>query len=186
MPIKRSYFLTLNFITFLCKKQGFFAVIQYKKENRRNGADLVKFQFVALFKSAQPGSDHHCHCEERSDVAISWYIVCWQKPSKYRTISIGAPTLLLGQSMDCTGRLPRRGVAPPRNDTEGVRRQQPSNRPINSNFPKGCKKTHRRTGAFLSKINRTRSAGSLLAHSSCHAVTGKVHKTPPFGGVLCY
>ena len=48
-PVKRSYFLTLNFNTFLCKKQGFFAVIHYKKENRRNGADLVKLQFIGLF-----------------------------------------------------------------------------------------------------------------------------------------
>ena len=33
---------------------------------------LATFQFVELFKSAQPGSDHHCHCEERlRDVAIS-------------------------------------------------------------------------------------------------------------------
>jgi len=32
---KNPYFLTLNFITFLCKKQGFFADIQYKKEIRK-------------------------------------------------------------------------------------------------------------------------------------------------------
>ena len=33
--------------------------------------DLFKFQFIVLFKSVQPGKKHHCHCEERSDVAIS-------------------------------------------------------------------------------------------------------------------
>ena len=33
---------------------------------------VFKFQFVVLFKSALPGNDYHCHCEERSDVAISW------------------------------------------------------------------------------------------------------------------
>ena len=31
----------------------------------------TKFQFVALFKSAQPGNDYHCHCEARRAVAIS-------------------------------------------------------------------------------------------------------------------
>ena len=25
---------------------------------------LCKFQFVALFESAQPTTDHNCHCEE--------------------------------------------------------------------------------------------------------------------------
>jgi hypothetical protein len=34
---------------------------------------MVKFQFIALFKLAQPDSDYHCHCEERlRDVAISY------------------------------------------------------------------------------------------------------------------
>ena len=31
-----------------------------------------KFQFSVLLKSAQLGNDYLCHCEERSDVAISW------------------------------------------------------------------------------------------------------------------
>ena len=34
--------------------------------------DCSKFQFIVLSKSAQLGNDHYCHCEERSDVAISW------------------------------------------------------------------------------------------------------------------
>ena len=42
--------------------------IVYSHENNQ----IFKFQFIALFKSAQLGNDHYCHCEERSDVAISW------------------------------------------------------------------------------------------------------------------
>ena len=30
-----------------------------------------KFSFIAQLQSTQPGNDYHCHCEERSDVAIS-------------------------------------------------------------------------------------------------------------------
>ena len=32
---------------------------------------MFKFSFIAQLQSTQPGNDYHCHCEERSDVAIS-------------------------------------------------------------------------------------------------------------------
>ncbi len=47
----------------------------------------------------EPGSDHHCHCEERSDVAISWY---------YLYYCIALPGIVPG---DC------HGPKVPRNDT---------------------------------------------------------------------
>jgi len=33
--------------------------------------NILGLQIVVLFQSAQPAAENHCHCEERSDVAIS-------------------------------------------------------------------------------------------------------------------
>ena len=40
-----------------------------------NGFREGKFQFVALFKSTQPGSDYHVIARPFRAVAISWYNV---------------------------------------------------------------------------------------------------------------
>ena len=34
---------------------------------------LDKLQFIEQIRSVRMGNDHHCHCEERSDVAIPRY-----------------------------------------------------------------------------------------------------------------
>ena len=57
---------------------SFYGIIAEKRKKVNNFFYIfqffcAKFQFIALFKSAQPGNDYLCHCEERSDVAISWY-----------------------------------------------------------------------------------------------------------------
>ena len=48
-PEKRVEFFNLNFIIFLCKKQGFFGEIQYKKRNKKT---ICKDElFPSVFKA---------------------------------------------------------------------------------------------------------------------------------------
>ena len=67
----------------------------------------------------------------------------WQSPgrmldaveySKYGTFGLILLFYVQIKLIDCTGRLPRRGVAPPRNDTVVGSWLQPTNREINPNF----------------------------------------------------
>ncbi len=43
----------------------------------------------------EPGSDHHCHCEEQSDVAISWYYLYYCIRGSYQEIATGLKALAM-------------------------------------------------------------------------------------------